>query len=108
MRDEVRYPAGTRDQRGTEGGERRERERETGVGVGYLAQAQRGASVSIWRVEKPKAMTLALVVLQHQGQPSCAGRTPGAGKSLDQVGWGRRRGGGVGHMSMVRVEQSVS
>jgi hypothetical protein len=35
MRDEVRYPAGTRDQRGTEGvrGER-ERERETGVGVG--------------------------------------------------------------------------
>lgn len=40
------------------------------------------------------AMTLALVVLQHQGQPSCAGRTPGAGKSLDQVGWGRRRGEG--------------
>lgn len=28
MRDEVRYPAGTRDQRGTEGGERRERKRD--------------------------------------------------------------------------------
>lgn len=50
--------------------------------------------MNIWRVEKAVAVTLAWVVLQHQGQPSCAGRTPGAGKSLDQVGAGRRRVGG--------------
>lgn len=48
--------------------------------------------MSIWKVEKPTALTLALVVLQHQGQPSCAGRTPGAGKSLDQVRVGEKKG----------------
>lgn len=60
--------------------------------------------MNIWRVEKPVAVTVALVVLQHQGQPSCAGRTPGAGKSLDQVGVGEKKGweGGAGHMSMVQ------